>query len=66
MRLSSNQIGKLNSDLEIARGDINKFNVQRTAESGDLQKRLIEYENKVALLSQEIERLTDVANKKTQ
>ena len=64
--MSSNQISKLSSDLENARGDLNKFAAQKSSESGDIQKRLIEYENRVALLSQEIERLTEVANKKTQ
>lgn len=38
---------------------------RNTAMSADQQKRIVEYENKIAVLSQEIERLNEVVLKKT-
>lgn len=72
LRLSSNQISKLTSEVDNIRGELNRYTNEntdlkrRTTETGEIQKRLVEYENKIALFSQEIERLTSQLDKKTQ
>jgi hypothetical protein len=53
LRLSASQIGKLNNELKIACNDIETLQ-KRLQEMGDVNKKNAEYENKIALLSQEL------------
>jgi hypothetical protein len=53
LRLSASQIGKLNNELKIACNDIETLQ-KRIQEMGDVNKKNAEYENKIALLSQEL------------
>jgi peptidoglycan hydrolase CwlO-like protein len=63
VRLSASQIGKLNNELKIACNDIEELK-KRLQESMNTNRKIPEYENKIALLSQEIERLNSVVEKK--
>ena len=64
LRLSASQIGKLNNELKVACNDIETL--QRKIEelgSGN-KKTTAENENKIALLTQELERLNGVIERK--
>jgi chromosome segregation ATPase len=63
LRLSASQIGKINNELKIACNEIEALQ-KRIQGMGDVGKRAAEYENKVAVFSQEIERLNGVIEKK--
>ncbi len=53
LRLSASQIGKLNNELKIACNEIEALQ-RRLQEMGDTGRKASEYENKVAIFSQEI------------
>ena len=53
LRLSANQIGKLNNELKITCNQ-NEELERRLQHLGDVNRKVAEYENRVALLSQEI------------
>lgn len=60
LRLSASQIGKLNNELKVACNDIETLQ-RRIEELGSGSKKsTAEYENKIGLLSQELERLNSV------
>lgn len=63
MRLSASQIGKLNNELKIACNDIEELK-KRLQDSSMVNRKIPEYENKLAMMSQEIERLNSVIEKK--
>ena len=63
LRLSANQIAKLNNELKITCGE-NEELQRRLQQLGEVNKKVAEYENRMALLSQEIERLNNVIDQK--
>lgn len=63
MRLSASQIGKLNNELKIACNEIEDLK-KRLQDSSNFNRKIPELENKLALLSQEVERLNSVIEKK--
>ena len=63
LRLSANQIAKLNNELKITCGE-NEELQRRLQQLGEVNKKVAEYENRIALLSQEIERLNNVIDQK--
>lgn len=63
LRLSASQIGKLNNEYKIACNEIEELR-RRLEQAGDVNRRNADYENKVAMLSQELERLNGVIEKK--
>lgn len=63
LRLSAGQMSKLNTEFKIMCNE-NEELKQRLTEAGDLGRRLAEYENTIAILSQEIERLNSVLENK--
>ncbi len=64
LRLSASQIGKLNNELKIACNEIEALQKRILEIGGDATKRISDYENKIALLSQELERLNGVIERK--
>lgn len=71
LRLSNSQTSKMVMELENLRNQMMHYSQEneelkrRNMDSGELAKKLNEYENKIALLSQEVERLTIQLDKKT-
>ena len=64
LRLSASQIGKLNNELKVACNDIETLQ-RRIEELGSGNKKTTaEYENKIAMLTQELERLNGVIERK--
>lgn len=63
LRLSASQIGKLNNELKISCNQIEELQ-QRLQSMGDVNKRNADSENKIAMLSQELERLNGVIERK--
>ncbi len=64
LRLSASQIGKVTNELKITCNE-NEELKRRLQEIGtDVSKRISDYENKIALLSQELERLNGVIERK--
>lgn len=63
LRLSSGTINKLTNELKITCNE-NEELKRRLQDSSISNKKITEYESKVALLSQEIERLNGVIDKK--
>ena len=63
LRLSASQIGKLNNELKITCNE-NEELQRRLNEMGNVSQRLTESERKLSVLSQEIERLNGVIEKK--
>jgi chromosome segregation ATPase len=63
VRLSASQIGKLNNELKITCNELEEAR-RRLSETSEVNKRIPEYESKIALLSQELERLNGVVEKK--
>jgi len=59
LRLSANQVGKLTNELKITCNE-NEELKRRLQEMGDMGRKVSEYENRIAMLSQEIERLNAV------
>ena len=63
LRLSAGTIGKLTNELKITCNE-NEELKRRLQEAGSVNKRIPEYESKISALSQEIERLNSVIDKK--
>ena len=59
MRLSANQVGKLTNELKITCNE-NEELKRRLEGMGEMGRKITEYENRIAMLSQEIERLNSV------
>ena len=64
MRLSASQLGKLTNELKITCNEYEEVKRRLQEVGGDANKKISEYENKVALLSQELERLNNVIERK--
>lgn len=64
LRLSASQIGKLNNELKITCNELEEVKRQYQQLGGDANKKIAEYENKIGLLSQELERLNGVIERK--
>jgi uncharacterized small protein (DUF1192 family) len=64
LRLSTNQISKLVSDVNEVKHE-NENLRRRLQETGPIHQKVTEYENKVAMLSQEVERLTSLLHAKS-
>lgn len=63
LRLSANETSKLRNELNDFR--MSSDDMQRKlVQLGDANKKISEYENKIAIFSQEIERLNSVVEKK--
>jgi chromosome segregation ATPase len=60
LRLSASQIGKLTNELKITCNELEEVKRQYQQLGGDANKKIAEYENKIGLLSQELERLNGV------
>lgn len=65
LRLSANTVAKLNNELKIVCNENEEYQ-RRLKDAGDVQMKVNEYENKLGILSQEIERLNMVLQKKNQ
>lgn len=63
MRLSAGQVAKLNNEFKIVCNENEELKTQLKI-FGEAQRKIVEYENKIALLSQEIERLNTVVENK--
>jgi chromosome segregation ATPase len=63
LRLSASQIGKLNNELKISCNQIEELQ-KRLQELSEVNRRIPDYENKIALMSQELERLNGVIERK--
>lgn len=63
MRLSAGQVVKLNNEFKIVCNENEELKTQLKV-FGEAQRKIVEYENKIALLSQEIERLNTVVENK--
>jgi len=66
LRLSANTIAKLNNELKITCNELEDAKKRVQELSGSSKKNTAEYESKIALLSQEIERLNGVLERKNQ
>ena len=64
LRLSASQIGKLTNELKITCNENEELKRQLQQMGGDANRRIAEYENKIGLLSQELERLNGVIERK--
>jgi uncharacterized coiled-coil DUF342 family protein len=60
LRLSASQIGKLTNELKITCNENEELKRRLNELGGDANKKIAEYENKIAMLSQELERLNNV------
>ena len=60
LRLSASQIGKLTNELKITCNENEELKRRLNGLGGDANKKIAEYENKIAMLSQELERLNNV------
>jgi len=64
LRLSASQIGKLNNELKITCNEYEELKRKFQEFGGDATKKIADYENKIALLTQELERLNGVIERK--
>lgn len=61
--MSASQIGKLNNQLKITCNELEEAR-KRLQQSSDINKKIPEYESKIALFAQELQRLNGVIEKK--
>lgn len=57
--MSANQLAKLNNEFKLTCNE-NEQLKRQISQMGEMGKKIAEYENRIALLSQEIERLNSV------
>ncbi len=62
--MSASQIGKLTNELKITCNENEDLKRRLQEVGGDASRKISEYENKIALLSQELERLNGVIERK--
>ena len=63
LRVSANTVAKLNNELRLVCNE-NEELQRRSKDTYDLNRKLSEADNKIAILSQEIERLNSILEKK--
>ena len=63
LRVSANTVAKLNNELRLVCNE-NEELQKRSKDTYDLNRKLSEADNKIAILSQEIERLNSILEKK--
>ena len=64
LRLSASQIGKIANELKITCNENEELKKRLQEVGGDATRKIAEYENKIAMLSQELERLNTVIERK--
>ena len=64
LRLSANTVSKLNNELKIVCKENEELKRRLQEVGGDSSRKIAEYENKIAMLGQELERLNGVIERK--
>ncbi len=64
MRLSASQIGKLTNEFKVVCNENEELKKRLQEIGGDVSRKIAEYENKIAMLGQELERLNGVIERK--
>jgi chromosome segregation ATPase len=64
LRLSASQIGKLTNEFKVVCNENEELKKRLQEIGGDVSRKIAEYENKIAMLGQELERLNGVIERK--
>jgi chromosome segregation ATPase len=64
LRLSASQIGKLTNEFKVVCNENEELKKRLQEIGGDVGRKIAEYENKIAMLGQELERLNGVIERK--